>query len=1146
MSSSEAGLPSPPEVRRGATIDLLRELEALGVELRKDGGRLVCNAPKGALTPELAERIREHKPDLLSHLSTRTRAGDSILRAPRSRPLPLGFVQQRMWLHNLMQPDTVLYSLPAAWRLLGPLDRTALGEALRDVAERHEVMRCRIEEAADPVQHFDAPTPQDIPFEDAGDVPPVEREEWLRRRLEAARDVPFDFARGPLWQALLLRLGAEEHVLFFMPHHVIWDGWSFDVFLGELAEIYAARVEGREPRLPELPIQYGDYAVWHREWMLRGESERQQRFWVERLAGEMPILDLPTDSPRPAIFTHAGSWDEFEIDGPALQALAALGRQHGATVFMVLLAAWQAFLHRMTAQDEVVVGVPIQARQQPEVTGLIGCFVNTLVMRATVTDEHRFVDFLAEVAERSMEAYEHQDAPFDMLLDHLEAARSRSRTPLFQAMLSHQQTSRRPRGFASLGLEQVHVNPGASPTDLMLAVMEGADGARGVIHYSTDILTRETVRALRVRFEAFLGGILEAPSTRVGDLPFLTEEERNQVIVAWNRTRADYAREATLGDAFADRAREAPEAIALQFGSQRLTYGELDGSTNRLAHRLRSLGVSPGAIVAVHLRRSPRLVETLLAVLKAGGTYLPLDPDYPEERLRFMIEHSGTGLLVTEAGLEGDIDVGPLGTLILGGEGETGEAFPSTPPERSAGPEDLAYLIYTSGSTGQPKGVRIPHRAAVNFLSSMTKRPGLSAQDRLLAVTTTSFDISVLELFGPLTVGATVLLTSREEVLDGQALAARIESAGATVMQATPATWRLLLESGWGGRPSLKALCGGEALDTALARELLPRVGELWNMYGPTETTVWSTCAQVEAPDHITVGQPIANTSVYVLDPGLRPVPPGIVGELFIGGDGVADGYHRRADLTAERFLPDPFAGNPGARMYRTGDLARWLPDGRLECLGRVDHQVKVRGFRIELGEIEAALESREDVRQAAVVAREFGPSDTRLVAYVVPVNGDGPGSAALRRGLRSSLPDYMVPSTFVHLDALPLTPNGKVDRKALPAPGALRHEPQSREAPRTETERHVGRLWCELLGVESVGRGDNFFDLGGHSLLAMRMVHRFEEEKGVRLNPRELLFRNLEQLAAACDEIGAQPPPARAEEPPSGWRGHLRRLLGR
>jgi amino acid adenylation domain-containing protein len=1082
---------------------------------------------------------------------------------------PLSFAQERLWFLDRLAPGEGAYNISAAVRLMGPLDVAAFGAALNEIVRRHEALRTRFGEGAlgQPVQSIGAWSPRGLPVIDLSALSGNTREAVALRlaRKEAGR--PFDLTSGRLARATLLRLdasdGSAEHVLLLTLHHIASDGWSLGVLVGELGTLYGAFRSGRPSPLPALPIQYADFAVWQRAWLSGAVLDAQMAYWRQALVGA-PTLELPTDRPRPAVRSARGTRRRAALSKSLSADLRRLAQEQGATPFMVLLAAFEILLGRLSGQDDLLVGSPIANRTRREVEGLIGFFVNTLVLRADLSGDPDFRRYLGRTREVALAAYAHQDLPFEKLVSELSPVRDTSRTPLFQVMFNLQTAaaaavseSNLGRGFPGLSAERLEIFGENSQLDLTLALSSGGESPfAGSFEYSTDLFDGTTIERLHSSFQTLLTGIVADPDARLADLPLLTAPERAALLVEWNDT-GEESRELpgeNVPQAIEERARRVPDAVAVVASGGLLSYGELDRRSNRLAHHLRGLGVGPEILVGVAVERSLFLMIGLLGILKAGGAYVPLDPEYPQERLASMLEQSCPAVLLTEEKLASTLPATArkgAQIVLLDRDGPAIERESDRAVTSGAGPENLAYLLYTSGSTGRPKGVQISHGALTNFLAAMSRRPGLASADVLLAVTTLSFDIAGLELYLPLLAGAQVVLVPRAVALDGERLRELLVHSRATVMQATPATWRLLLEAGWRGDGTLTVLCGGEALPRDLAEALLARSGALWNLYGPTETTIWSTLQKVSNAGRISIGRPLANTQIHLLSRGFLPVPLGAPGELHIGGAGLARGYRDRPDLTAERFLPDPAATAPGARVYGTGDLARHLPDGSVEYLGRIDHQVKIRGFRIELGEIEAALTADPGVREAVVVAREASPErpgDLRLVAYVVP-RGALPALQTLRAGLAGRLPYYMLPTAFVVLAALPLTPNGKVDRRALPSPDLSPAERETRyEAPRPGPEESLAAIWVEVLDgrgdrvgrVGRVGRHDNFFALGGDSLLAIRIVTR-AREVGLTLTVLQLFERqtiaelaDLPQISAAqaAPEPEALPESAAAQGP--------------
>ncbi|WP_420126319.1 amino acid adenylation domain-containing protein, partial [Longimicrobium sp.] len=1039
----------------------------------------------------------------------------------RDGPLPLSFAQQRLWFLEQLGDLGSTYHIPTRQRLHGELDQDALRRALDTIVARHEALRTTVVEVEGGQVQRIAPV-QESRFQLAEHDLRGEPEEAVRRLLGEEARTPFDLARGPLIRGLLVRLAEEDHLLQVTMHHMVSDGWSIGVFTRELGALYGVFRRGEPDPLPPLPVQYADYAAWQRRWVDGDVLKEQADYWRATLGGAPALLELPTDHPRPAQVDHAGASVGVVMDDALTADLKALSQRHGTTLFMTVLAGWAAVLGRLSGQEDVVIGTPSANRGRTEVEGLIGFFVNTLALRIELFGSPTVAEVLARVKERSLGAQQHQDIPFEQVVELVQPVRSLSHTPLFQVMFGWQNAAEGARELPGLTLggvgaaeSAVSASGAAARFDLSLDLAERDGRLVGSMTYATSLFDRATVE----RHVGYLRRALEAMAADerrpVDRLALLPAEERTQVLEAWNRTDAAYPSESCIHELFQAQAARTPDAEAVAFEGERLTYAELNARANRLAHHLRSLGVGPDARVAVCVERSAEMVVALLAVMKAGGAYVPLDPSYPAERLRYVLDDSAPAAVVTQRSLDGvQALFAGVEVPVIDLEGAAWADQPATHPAvEGLTPAHLAYVIYTSGSTGRPKGVAVPHRGVVNLLSSMREIVGMEPADRLLAVTTYAFDISVLEIFLPLLHGAATIVLPRERVADPAALAEAIRSYAPTVMQATPASWRMLVGAGWEGAPGMRALCGGEALPAELASAVRSRVAGLWNVYGPTETTIWSTSEAVrgDSAAQVPIGRPVANTRVYVLDAALQPVPVGVAGELYIGGAGVVRGYLGRAAQTAERFVADPFGGEPGARMYRTGDLARWRPDGTMEFIGRTDFQVKVRGFRIELGEIEARLAEHADVREAVVMAREDVPGDLRLVAYFVGAAADAAGAAdaeALRAHLSGALPEYMVPAAYVRLDALPLTPNGKLDRKALSAPEGDAYAIRGYEAPVGETEQALAEIWAEVLGVERVGRWDGFFELGGHSLLAVRVVSRVRQVLGAEVALGEL-FRS-------------------------------------
>jgi len=1044
-----------------------------------------------------------------------------IERVSRAEPLPLSFAQQRLWLVDRIEPGSAAYNMPFPLRLRGELDVAALRASLDALVRRHETLRTTLaENGGTPVQVIHPPAAMPLPLVDLRGLPAAERETAADRLAGAEAVRPFDLARGPLLRCTLLRLGEEDHVLCFTLHHVVSDGWSMQVLVREVSALYAAFGRGEEAQLPELPIQYADYAVWQRKWLTGAVLDEQVGFWKARLEGAPPLLEIPTDRPRPSTPGTASGVREFEIPPEAAGAVRALARAAGATPFMTLAAVFQLLLSRWSGQEDVSVGTPVAGRTRTELEGLIGFFVNTLVLRADLSGSPTFRELLGRVREATLGAFTHQDLPFEKLVEELQPERTLRHTPLFQAMFALQNNE---KGTLRLGPAQVEPLGGGEEIaqfDLRLSMEETDDALRGALFYRRALWDAETIGRMAEHFGVLLRAAAAEPDRPVAGLPLLPAAERAQVVEAWNRTGSDFP-DAPVHERFAAQVERTPDATALVAGELRLSYAELEREANRLAHHLRGLGVGVESRVAICLERSPELVVAELAALKAGGAFVPLDPAYPAERLTYMLADSGARLLLTREALTGRLPAHEVPLVLLDRDRDSIAAGSPEAPRVPVPREATAYVIYTSGSTGRPKGVAIPHRGIPNLVRVMAGAHELSPESRVLQFASPGFDAAVFETFFTLCTGAALYLPPAGEVpLTGGELARWLTAREITNLTLSPSALAVIPDEA--ALPTLRTLMlAGEALPPALAARWSGRVPRLLNAYGPTEATV---CATIGAPldgGEVSIGRPVANVRTYVLDTEGAPAPVGVPGELYIGGAGVARGYLGRPELTAEKFVPDPFGGAPGARLYRTGDRVRWLASGELEFLGRIDQQVKVRGFRIEPGEIEARLAEHPGVREAAVLAREDAPGRQRLVAYLVPEKeGADLSASALQARLQEVLPEYMVPSAFVVLDGLPLTPNGKLDRRALPAPEYTAED--GYVAPRTVTEEVLAGIWAEVLRVERVGVEENFFELGGHSLLATQVVSRARQAFGVEV-PLKALFETptVAGLSVRVEELG-------------------------
>ena len=1049
---------------------------------------------------------------------------------PRDSHLPLSYAQQRLWFLHQLEPESTGYHSPFTVRINGPLDVMALQQSFQVLVDRHEILRTSFPtfegQARQAIAaHLSIPWRQ----EDLRGLGVGEREQVAQGLVQEDVDRLFDLATGPLIRLLLVQLADEDFVLAVTLHHIISDGWSLGVLSAELHDCYEAITQGTSPRLAPLPVQYADFTIWQREWLQGEVLEQQLAYWRHQLAG-ITSLDLPTDYVRPAFQTHGADQKVLCLSAELRQALQTLGHRHGASLAITLLAGFAVLLAKYTGQTEVVVGLPIANRNRKEIEGLIGFFVNSLVMRTDVAGDPSFEELLKRVKAMSLEAYDHQEVPFEQIVEELQPDRDTSRNPLFQVMFAMQNA-----GYEGLQLPGLVVEPFeklslTTRVDLECHVWEQEEGLMISLLYNTDLFLPTTMERFIGHYQRILEEVIDNPHCRIHDLSLLPDSERHQLLWQWNATQREYPTERCIHELFEAQVTRTPDAIAVVFEKEQVTYSQLNSRANKLADRLQQQGVGRDIRVGLCVERSVQMLVGLLGILKTGAAYVPLDPTYPAGRLHFIIDDAQMPVIVTNRHLPELLHLDPGSDPSSSSTRPTfvdldaveweKEGHISPNPRSTVTSQDLMYIIYTSGSTGTPKGVMIAHRTVGNFLHAMQEELTLTHQDTFLALTSISFDISVLEIFGPLLVGGCVNLISRDTAMDGPALVQALTQSEATLLQATPVTWQLLLDSNWAGSPGLRALCGGEALAGSLAQALLEKGVTLWNMYGPTETTVWSAMHRVTLADlKVPIGRPIGNTHLYVLDAEGHPVPVGVAGELYIGGEGLSRGYWRREELTAERFLPHPYSKEPGARVYRTGDRVRWRAEGELEYQGRQDGQIKLRGYRIELGEIEATLSQHGDVQEVVVMCREDSLGDKQLAAYVVGRHGklNIPG---LQAYLQKRLPGYMVPGVFVMLERLPLTPNGKVDRRRLPGPkGAHRIHGESYVAPRNEIERIIAHIWQEVLKIEQVGIHDNFFEVGGHSLLAMQVIGRLRSILELEI-PLRTLFEQptLEGLGQSID----------------------------
>jgi amino acid adenylation domain-containing protein len=1089
-------------------IELLNRLDAMGVQLKAADGRLLVRAARGRLDDALKQAISDNKSELLTLLVGRDPVEEPPL--PRVAPdgqLPLSLFQERLWILQQLEPDSTTYLTSAIWRAPENAPLNQLVSAIQRVHARQLGLRVVF------TQEDDAPpraVRAEVPEVRIHDLRQLSREEQTRRvdaDVERAVSSPMDLAKEVPARFDVYTLSDDTRVVRVAAHHIAVDAWSLQILMRDIErELCSHGVpESASPQ----PLQYADYAAWQRQTYDPGAMAVDLEWWEDALKGAPQTSAFPFDLPasdNPA----RGATVNFELDAELRASLLQCVRGEHATLYMAFLAACAALLRVHTGQSDLLIGSPMGLRERPEFEDLVGPFVNLQVVRLRLDDDPSFFELLRRARNALLDAHAHRGAPFESVVERVRPVRSVQYSPLFQVAVVYHNAPVQ---------GDMLITSGGAPHELTWYAHEYEGRIACSLEYRSDLYSAEMMQRIAEQLQTFLKAAVAEPGAPISRLSVLSPTERSRLLIDFNASTAALDR-APFARQLERQAAETPSRIAVGFEGSTLCYDELNHRANQWARHLRGLGVRAGVHVAVCMERSIEMLVALVAVHKSGGAYVPLDPGFPEERLAYMLEDSGAQVLIA-SGEAADAVVAPTGVQVFDPSIDADKlgAFDVVDLDTDSKPGDCAYVIYTSGSTGRPKGVSVSHEGLSNFLGSMKIEPGLSADDTMAAVTTISFDIAGLELYLPLLVGARVEILSRETASDGVLLAEQLEACGATVLQATPATWRLLLEADWRPAQALRAFCGGESLPRDLADALLDRVHGLWNLYGPTETTIWSTVERVApSPAAVTIGRPIANTQVYVLDAQNEPTPVGVPGELWIGGAGVALGYHQRPELTAERFVADHLSALPGARLYRTGDLARWDVHGRLHHLGRLDHQVKIRGFRIELGEIEVSLATHAAVQQAVVIGREAGPGDLRLVAYVVFRPGHDLTASDVRRYLRRNLPDYMIPSVVAAVDAIPLTPNGKVDRAALPDPFKNAVQPgRQYVAPEPGAEQTMAEIWREILRVDVVSAEDNFFELGGHSLLSLRVMGAVEKRLGWRMDARTLFFQNLRQVVASA-----------------------------
>ncbi|MEG4294214.1 amino acid adenylation domain-containing protein, partial [Microcoleus sp. C2C3] len=1015
-----------------------------------------------------------------------------IVPRAKNTDLPLSFAQQRLWFLDQLQPLSPFYNIPVALRLVGTLNVAALEQSLQKIIHRHEALRTNfVTVDGQPTQVIQTQGNWKVSIVDFKYLSTTEQEIATQQLAQQQAIQPFNLATEPLIRATLIVLSKTEHALLVCMHHIVFDGWSVGVFVEELAALYNAYSQGQPSPLAPLPIQYADFAIWQRNWLQGDVLQSQLSYWQQQLANAPALLSLPTDRPRPSVQTFAGAYQQFALPTELTDRLVKLSQKQNCTLFMTLLAAYNTLLYRYTGAVDILVGSPIANRDRSEIEGLIGFFVNTLVMRSNLAGNPSFSELLSRVQEVALSAYAHQNLPFEILVEALQPERDLSHTPLFQVMFALQNASTSEVELAGLTVTPLITEGATAKFDLSLLMQNTTTGLVGFWEYNTDLFDASTIERMTGHFLTLLEGIIANPEERISQLPLLTAIEQQQLLVEWNNTQADYPQNKCIHQLFEEQVELAPDAVAVVFEDRQLTYHQLNCRANQLAHYLRSLGVTLDVLVGLCVERSLDMVVGLLGVLKAGGAYLPLDPEYPIERLSFMLEDAQVSVLLTQQHLIERLPKHQAKLVCLD------ETWPQIAQNNQENPSSgvkafhLANLIYTSGSTGRPKGVMVEHKGLCNLAQAQIQTFGLTSDSRVLQFASFSFDASIWEIIMAFGSGGTLYLGTKNSLLPGKPLIEQLKNYGITHITLPPSALAVMAGS---ELPTLQTIIvAGEACSAELIKQW--SVGRnFFNAYGPTEATVCATIAKCTNDEKVNIGKAIANTQVYLLDGNLQPVPVGVSGELHIGGVGLARGYFNRPELTREKFINNPFGSG---RLYKTGDLARYLSDGNIEYLGRIDHQVKIRGFRIELGEIEALLSLHDDVQLCCIIVREDTPSNERLVAYVVPQKDVTLTTDELRQFLTDKLPGFMVPAAFVILESLPLTPNGKVDRRALPAPD-LQQELSDYVIPNTEVEKIIADIWQKALAIEKVGIYNNFFELGGNSLLLVKINQQLQKELGL------------------------------------------------